>query len=68
MNKIVFKWHEGKAGALTTSRDDGTIYDKPLIDILNENKIKGTFDLNSKLFENQSLNKTFYCTYVIPQP
>jgi peptidoglycan/xylan/chitin deacetylase (PgdA/CDA1 family) len=54
MNKIVFKWYKGKAGALTTSWDDATIYDKPLIDILNANKIKGTFNLNSSQFGDKS--------------
>lgn len=38
---------EGKKTALTMSYDDGCIYDKRLVDIFNQNGIKGTFHLNS---------------------
>ena len=37
----------GKRAALTMSYDDGTIHDKRLVEIFNQNRIKGTFHLNS---------------------
>ena len=37
----------GKRAALTMSYDDGTIHDKRLVEIFNQNHIKGTFHLNS---------------------
>jgi len=36
--------------ALTLSYDDGVIYDKRLIEIMNKNGLKGTFNLNSGLY------------------
>ena len=48
MNPISFCWPEGKAGALTTSWDDGTCHDRKLVGILNKNGLKGTFNLNSR--------------------
>ena len=47
MNQVSFAWPGGKAGALTTSWDDGTIHDRRLIDILNRHGLKGTWNLNS---------------------
>lgn len=44
---IQFCWPEGRTGALTTSWDDGTIYDRSLLAIMNRYGIKGTFNLNS---------------------
>jgi peptidoglycan-N-acetylglucosamine deacetylase len=47
MKRILFAWPEGKAGALTTSWDDGSIHDRPLLDILNRAGLKGTWNLNA---------------------
>ena len=49
MKRIVFSWPEGKAGALTTSWDDGTVHDRRLIEILNRHGLKGTWNLNAGL-------------------
>ncbi len=38
---------EGKQAALTMSYDDGCSYDKRLVEIFNQNGIRGTFHLNS---------------------
>jgi hypothetical protein len=42
-----FAWPQGKYGAVTTSWDDGTIYDRRLVQILNQHGIKATWNLNS---------------------
>ena len=39
----------GKAKAFTLSYDDGVVYDKRLIEIMQKNGVKGTFNLNSGL-------------------
>ena len=40
----------GKLKAITLSFDDGVIQDRRLIEILNRYGLKGTFNLNSQLF------------------
>ena len=50
MNELRFAWPDGKAGALTTSWDDGTVFDRPLVQILNGHGLKGTWNLNSGKF------------------
>ena len=47
MNKLTFSWPAGKLGAVTTSWDDGTIHDRPLVEILNRHGLKGTWNLNA---------------------
>ena len=47
MNAMSFAWPHGKTAALTTSWDDGTIYDRRLVSILNRYGLKGTWNLNS---------------------
>lgn len=47
MIQVVFP--EGKEKAFTASYDDGTIFDRELIRLMNEYGIKGTFNLNSAL-------------------
>ena len=42
-----FTYPEGKYKALILSYDDGTIEDLELVDLLNKNNLKGTFNLNS---------------------
>ena len=44
-------WPGFKRKALTLSYDDGTVFDKKLIEILDKYGIKGTFNLNSGRFE-----------------
>ena len=39
-----------KDKAVTLSYDDGVVYDKKLIEIMNANGLRGTFNLNSGLF------------------
>lgn len=43
----------GKKKALTMSYDDGTIFDRRLVEIFNKYGIKGTFHINSGLCENK---------------
>ena len=52
-NKIYITYPEGKAKALTMSYDDGKQEDIRLIDIFDANGIKGTFNLNYGLMDNQ---------------
>lgn len=47
MNNIKILFPQGKKKAFTMSYDDGVVQDKRLIDIMNSNEIKGTFNLNS---------------------
>jgi len=42
-----------KRFAVTTSWDDGVIEDRPLIEWMNANGLKGTFNLNSQTFKNE---------------
>ena len=48
------RFPEGKEKAVTFSYDDGVAADRKLIEILNKNGLKGTFNLNSELFDAQS--------------
>lgn len=41
------RFPDGKPKALTLSYDDGVVYDRKLIDIMQKHGIKGTFNLNS---------------------
>ena len=50
MKRIDFAWPKGLSGALTTSWDDGTEFDRQLVEIFNRYGIKGTFNLNSGKF------------------
>ncbi|MBO2516810.1 MAG: polysaccharide deacetylase [Clostridiales bacterium] len=51
MNKVYCCFPGGKHKALTFSYDDGKSADRRLVDIFNRNGIKGTFNLNSGLWE-----------------
>ncbi len=62
---LTFSWPEGKAGALTTSWDDGTIHDRRLVSILNAHGLKGSFHLNAAKF-GQAASSTWY-GYVTPE-
>lgn len=48
MIQVVFPY--GKEKSFTASYDDGTIFDKKLIELMDEYDIKGTFNLSSSLF------------------
>jgi peptidoglycan-N-acetylglucosamine deacetylase len=50
MNELRFSWPEGRAGALTTSWDDGTVHDRRLAGIFNQHGLKGTWNLNTGKF------------------
>lgn len=50
MANTFLRFPEGKAKALTLSYDDGVEQDIRLIEIMNQNKLKGTFNLNSGLY------------------
>ena len=54
MNNIYHCFPGGKHKALTFSYDDGRIFDKRLIEIFNKNGMKGTFNLNAGLMENNT--------------
>ena len=47
MTHLSMLWPEGREKALTLSYDDAVTQDKRLIEIMNRNGIKGTFNLNS---------------------
>ncbi len=47
MSNIYMRYIDGKAKAFTISYDDGTIWDKKMLDLMKEYNIKGTFNLNS---------------------
>ena len=47
------RFHEGREKAITFSYDDGVAADKKLMSILDKYGLKGTFNLNSKLFDAQ---------------
>jgi len=44
-------WKDGKRKALTLSYDDGTIYDRRFVGLVNQYGLKGTFNLNSGIFD-----------------
>ena len=44
---VYMKFPEGRGKALTFSYDDGTIHDRRLVEIFNRYGMKGTFNLNS---------------------
>lgn len=45
--KMRFVYPQGKRKALTFSYDDGQLFDRKLVEILDKNGLKGTFHLNS---------------------
>ena len=50
-SRITVCFPGGRHKALTMSYDDGTVADRRLVDIFNRNGIKGTFHINSGLFD-----------------
>lgn len=53
MANIFMRFPEGKKKALTLSYDDGVEQDKRLISIMQQNGLKGTFNLNSGLYATE---------------
>ncbi|MEE0927765.1 MAG: polysaccharide deacetylase family protein [Acutalibacteraceae bacterium] len=52
------RFPEGKTKALTLSYDDGVLQDKRLVEIMNKNGIKGTFNINSAFFGDTWITPT----------
>lgn len=50
MSNICMRFKDGKAKALTLSYDDGVEQDIRLIEIMNQNGLRGTFNLNSGIY------------------
>lgn len=53
INKLRFP--EGKRKALTLSYDDGIVYDRRLVELMNHYGVKGTFNLNSALLDKSCM-------------
>lgn len=49
-SELTMLFEGGKRKALTFSYDDGTIYDRKLVSLMNQYGMKGTFNLNSGTF------------------
>lgn len=58
MNTICYSFPEGRKKALTMSYDDGQVFDRDLVSIFNEYKIKATFHLNSGNFDKEVFVKS----------
>lgn len=54
MNSMTLRWKNGLSHALTLSYDDGLEADVRLIEIMQRNGLKGTFNLNSAMFNEKS--------------
>ena len=50
MTRTFMRWPNFKRKAVTLSYDDGIVYDKRLIEIMDKHGLKGTFNLNSGFF------------------
>ena len=48
IHDLFIRFPNGKRKAFTLSYDDGTLFDKPLIEIFNKYNVKGTINLNSQ--------------------
>ena len=53
MRYVFLRFPEFRNKALTLSYDDGVIFDKKLIEIMQKNKLRGTFNLNSSLMQGE---------------
>lgn len=53
MNKLTYAFPDGKFKCLTMSYDDGRSYDRRLVEIFNNNGIKGTFHLNASKLDGE---------------
>lgn len=57
MKYLFMRFPDFKSKAVTLSYDDGTVHDKRLIEIMDKNGLKGTFNISSGLFGGWSLTK-----------
>ena len=55
---MYMRFIDGKEKAVTLSYDDGVIYDKKLIEILNKYELKGTFNINSNMYHPEDKDRT----------
>lgn len=53
MRYVFLRFPEFRNKALTLSYDDGVIFDKKLIEIMQKNKLRGTFNINSSLMQGE---------------
>ncbi len=60
MSTLVMKFPEGRGKVLTFSYDDGVVQDKRFIELLDKYSLKGTFNLNSRVFFERDPNWTEY--------
>ena len=52
VHDIFLRYPNGRKKAFTLSYDDGTEFDKPLVEMFNKYNVKGTFNLNSQRIIN----------------
>ncbi len=45
---LILRWPQGKLKAVTFSYDDGQVFDKRTVEVMNKYGIKGTFNLNTR--------------------
>ncbi len=57
LRNIYISFPEGKHKVLTLSYDDGKIPDRRLVELFNEHGLKGTFNVNSGLEQNEFKNQ-----------
>lgn len=62
-----FVYPNGKRKALTFSYDDGQIFDRKLVKILNEHGMKGTFHLNSGTLQSTRDHEVFISEEEVPE-
>lgn len=54
---MYIRFYDGKPRAFTMSYDDGVVQDIRLIDIMNKNGIKGTFNINTGLYLDENAER-----------
>ena len=55
--KMKMRLKDGKSKVLTLSYDDGVVQDIRLIEIMNKHGLKGTFNINSGLYESEDTKR-----------
>jgi peptidoglycan/xylan/chitin deacetylase (PgdA/CDA1 family) len=58
--RTYFTWPDGRAGAVTSSWDDGCIHDPRLLDVFRAHRLRGTFHINSGLLRGGDRDDPFY--------
>ena len=54
---MYIRFYDGKPRAFTMSYDDGVVQDIRLIDIMNKNGLKGTFNINTGLYLDEDAER-----------